>query len=656
MGHILRHDNNSQGYAMISKSNTVEVWERLVEGLMALTNSKWTKALKDAIANNTHADDIQHIRASLGLVNPDVGSARSRNNEATYQDKLSALMEAIEAKMLDKHGEQLGLQWVDTHNSQMSNGRKPDGVLMVRKPGVTNNWNDAAVCFEVKSDEFSASAPVLRGQVLADMRDMAYHQPRRYSIVFGISRGGEVNIYLCTVSKVYHATIGCLPGDGALDQDINNVILFLLVLYEQLPEDHCGFLVPKARGIFDPFCAGDMAKFDQPLSHDGVLREAQIVMEQNKSFSGRRDKLTGSRSWLYTANVYSQGKITHREVIHKLNWCLNGQSEAQIHARVVDMGVPYMPQLIDSATVDIASDKYIGEILLIGDCGEQVCKYFQRLTGVSVHSIVDIFAGYLHALLAASTGDENYYVLHRDISSGNLLVKDGKPYVIDWGCGLVAKKGELREPSTTSAVGTAPFMSIRVLCQAGYRSLLEDLESLFLVFSFCLWNRYGDGQTRAKKDEFAKMWSGALKTEQMISTRNKWLLNHKTYWREMSIDKVPDYIKRLAEGMYDLLFSDCGTFIENIGKEVNDSRTHRFKAEAWADVFKSAMDLAAKDNRTGFEHVASLCKYVHDTPDCALTSLEGVMPYTTPSNKRGWKRGLSDQSLSPESKSRKLST
>ncbi|KAJ2528265.1 hypothetical protein EV175_007470, partial [Coemansia sp. RSA 1933] len=88
----------------------------------------------------------------------------------------------------------------------------------------------------------------------------------------------------------------------------------------------------------------------------------------------------------------------------------------------------------------------------------------------------------------------------------------------------------------------------------------------------------------------------------MISTRNKWLLNHKTYWREMSINKVPDYIKRLAEGMYDLLFSDCGMFVKNIGKEVNDPHIHRFKAEEWADVFKRAMDLAAKDNCTGFEH------------------------------------------------------
>ncbi|KAJ2526515.1 hypothetical protein EV175_007642, partial [Coemansia sp. RSA 1933] len=152
-------------------------------------------------------------------------------------------------------------------------------------------------------------------------------------------------------------------------------------------------------------------------------------------------------------------------------------------------------------------------------------------------------------------------------------------------------------------------MGIRVLSNKCDRSLLDDLESLFLVFSFCLWEKYGGGLYKERDDVFANMWRGALCFEDMISPRIQWLRNHKTYWGTMGIEKCPEHLTKLADGMYDLLFSDLGMDLDDFRIKNDDIRTSRFKAEDWVKLFADVMDQAKKDGRTGFDHVEALCKY-----------------------------------------------
>ncbi|KAJ1890780.1 hypothetical protein LPJ81_005874, partial [Coemansia sp. IMI 209127] len=251
----------------------------------------------------------------------------------------------------------------------MSNGRKPDGILVVRKPGSARKWSGVAVSFEIKSDEFDADASVLRGQVLTNLMDMAYDQPRRYSIAFGISQGGEVNVYLCTMRKVYYDCIGNLPCISAANDNINDFIRFLLVLYDELPKDHFGFHMRNDQGIYQPFCFGDISGFDQPSQEpgqEGILRTAKVSVLGDKAFSGRRHRYVGSRSWLYNASIRPKDTGKAMECILKLNWCTSDKAEAPVHKRAIYMSVPYTPCLLDSGTMPIdADDEYVGEVLLI---------------------------------------------------------------------------------------------------------------------------------------------------------------------------------------------------------------------------------------------------------------------------------------------------
>ncbi|KAJ2645762.1 hypothetical protein IWW40_005875 [Coemansia sp. RSA 1250] len=97
--------------------------------------------------------------------------------------------------------------------------------------------------------------------------------------------------------------------------------------------------------------------------------------------------------------------------------------------------------------------------------------------------IVDAFAGYAHTLIAAATMDtDTNFVLHRDVSTGNLMISNDKmPYVIDWGYGRICAENEVPSYSDKKMIGAAVYMSIRVLKQCWKRSVIDDLESLFLL-------------------------------------------------------------------------------------------------------------------------------------------------------------------------------
>ncbi|KAJ1767377.1 hypothetical protein LPJ74_005409 [Coemansia sp. RSA 1843] len=377
---------------------------------------------KDSLS---YASDIKSIFENFSLASPGAGDVLDKNKEEIYQDKLTMLMEIIDEHVRSKSNGTVGLQWKNTHSEVMSNKRKPYGVLHVCETGITKEWADITVSFEAKSDSFNSSSKELQGQILAKFRNMAHDQLCRYSISFGISKGGELYVYLRKISEVYYTRLGHIPCLSASENEVDSAII--------------------------------------------------------------RRKIVGSRSWLYSTITGVDTKANREQCMLKLHWCLRDLSEARIHKRVMGLDVPHTPQLIDSATIQIdATNAYIGEILLIEDSGIEINRFLINLDSSSVHRVVGVFAGYLHTLLVAATGDKCEYILHRDMSAGNLLVKGSKPYVIEWGCGLVAKKNESRTPSTISAVGTAPFMGIRILNKSNCRSLLEDLESLFLVLSYCL--------------------------------------------------------------------------------------------------------------------------------------------------------------------------
>ncbi|KAF5339940.1 hypothetical protein D9757_014437 [Collybiopsis confluens] len=86
------------------------------------------------------------------------------------------------------------------------------------------------------------------------------------------------------------------------------------------------------------------------------------------------------------------------------------------------------------------------------------------------------------ALKAHREACENAHILHRDISVGNIILCQGRGYLIDW---ERAKDINDKSPRTNSRTGTWQFLSRRLLSQQNHiHEIRDDLESFVFVVAY----------------------------------------------------------------------------------------------------------------------------------------------------------------------------
>ncbi|KAJ2082215.1 hypothetical protein H4R24_001736 [Coemansia sp. RSA 988] len=538
-------------------------------------------------------------------------------SESYHQQMLTELMKSIERSLPTEMNEGPHLLWGDTHRGPMNNRRMPDGVLSTSSMSTRREWRNVAVVFELKNDKHNPESDGLMGQLYQNFIDMARDQPRRYQLGLAVSKDSDIHVYQCTAEHVHYAKIGRLPLSGASMShliEIRAAVAFLLLLYVQLPKDGYGFIVPNLHGIYDSFSMTDILGrapiYTNAALGAGYLDNAVISVSDDKAFSGRRRNAFGARSWIYKAILRRGNNYPNFEHIFKLHFYEHGMSEAEIYQRVQNIGVPHVPSLLHSSAV--ASDHPTGlpgEILLVEDCGRSLGSFLEELPTNQGYKVIDIIAGYFHTLLAAANGDDDGYVLHRDISMNNLLVKDGRPFIIDWGCGINVLYKNERDPSTICRVGTAPYMGIRVLGGKLCRSLMDDLESLFLVLSHCLWRKYG------KADKYsADIWDCTCDQFILRDMRCQWLSSEHNYFNKMGLSKCPIALINFAAALYKLVIPHTGILVYGLLAN-DDPRLVNFKASEWIDALRAAMAGYGASNI----HTPCLDKlvvYVDTAPGC----------------------------------------
>ncbi|KAJ2363054.1 hypothetical protein H4S01_004494, partial [Coemansia sp. RSA 2610] len=220
-------------------------------------------------------------------------------------------------------------------------------------------------------------------------------------------------------------------------------------------------------------------------------------------------------------------------------------------------------------------------------------------------SIIDVFAGYVRALLAASEGQGTRFALHRDISATNLLVtKNCAPRVADWGFGCIDNDVARRTASTVERIGTAVYMGVRVLYGCDERSVVDDLESLFLVFGHCLWKEFG-----TKNPLYEGLWLGKSKTDVAILDREKWLVDKESLVDEMELSpRCPNALQHLLEAMYDALFSGTAR-IRLYRKSLKEMRVAARDVGEWQRIFTSSAELLDSYNANNMPCLYELRAY-----------------------------------------------
>ncbi|KAJ2516038.1 hypothetical protein GGI11_003572, partial [Coemansia sp. RSA 2049] len=155
----------------------------------------------------------------------------------------------------------------------------------------------------------------------------------------------------------------------------------------------------------------------------------------------RHRRLKGQRTWSYPAKCYD-GKI--HNTFFKFQWGYDGDFEIDVQQFVLAKGVPHVPKLLYTASVEgkgvgPKGQQFKGKALVMENVGGNIVWYAFDKDGLNMGDacIIDVFTGYVHTLIAAAViNRQDKYALHCNVSMGNLMVSDNdSPYVIDWGYG-----------------------------------------------------------------------------------------------------------------------------------------------------------------------------------------------------------------------------
>ncbi|KAJ2845626.1 hypothetical protein IWW36_004704, partial [Coemansia brasiliensis] len=331
-------------------------------------------------------------------------SDREKGAEKYYQCMVDALVTAVQDT--SELGNRLPIRWFSSFESPMQGKRKPDGIFVEASAGISSkDWHSVIAAMEIKGSTGSES--VLRGQLIQDFLDMSRDQARKLAIGLGVSGKLMVSMYLCDFREIMYSHLGILPSEDNTSPDNANiaVIRALRLFYSHLDPTY-GYLIPQRGGIIPGFSIsnalyGGYVRFDKSNYADRTLN-----IDKLRSFSGRRDRLGAARSWLFRVNFPSleAGKGLEEHLILKVNQDILSEREGEVHQRVLDMNVPYVPGLLVAAYPDKTSQYSHWEILLIEDAGMPIRKYLAWENALHACNLVDIFAGYSHTLLAANAG------------------------------------------------------------------------------------------------------------------------------------------------------------------------------------------------------------------------------------------------------------
>ncbi|KAJ2125509.1 hypothetical protein IW147_000861 [Coemansia sp. RSA 720] len=240
----------------------------------------------------------------------------------------------------------------------------------------------------------------------------------------------------------------------------------------------------------------------------------------------------------------------------------------------------YIPEVYLSGVLVKNSFGYRLEFLVLEDCGISIDTYAIRCRNVGTKAeqfsatlakSIKHVSGCLAKAYAAG-------VLHRDISAGNIAIKDGQTRLIDWGYSRARsdidipnldeierlfafdnKTASKEERQRDSLTGTNLFMSVQMLMGSTERSLIHDLESLFFVGLYTLAKFQGSIGSKSDKLPLGFRCVG---NEETAAIRVGCLSVEKNYLSKFGIRDCPDVIARVFDSMYRTLFMHKGRYID----------------------------------------------------------------------------------------------
>ncbi|KAJ2058143.1 hypothetical protein GGI17_005223 [Coemansia sp. S146] len=544
-------------------------------------------------------------------------------------------VQAGESSLLEQYSRKLHDCFDGQKTSLSGTELRPD-ILFIPALTLPNAFSNVSMVLEAKKWTSDANAYLTHIGQLADYAlELRACQPtRRYIPVFFLY-GHKLDLVVFTHRGYLRTYIGPVffgTGDHNRETTSNDIGKSLRQLWflMTLPVNRCGFLfnspeVPTRWRLDTTTVPAAITSLDgQPKEVTGFGSQDTDVLVGDPI--SRPVRIVGRCTYLFKATY--KGK----DAVMKLSWIpTNRMPEGAVYRVLEKHSVPNLPNIYKSGVVVKHFDGYRLEFLVMEYCGVSVVDHIRGLLGNSrtitkaapqATTYVSQVVSTLSAALAAN-------VLHRDVSGGNIAIKGGNAYVIDWGYAKALKKPDnedfakqltaywafdwdevteierLKDPFT----GTPLYMSARLLLAAVERSIYDDLESLMYVVLDAFSDRPRAGDSGEQPLGFMFLSSATTACTRITCT-----LSEERFLDFFGVKSVNTSVpKELLMAMRRFLFFDGG---EHIGARIlentdfprvfDESAAVVFMGEANTESIKSMVTTQAAQSPLPLDTAASV--------------------------------------------------
>ncbi|KAJ2318265.1 hypothetical protein IWW52_002661, partial [Coemansia sp. RSA 2704] len=330
-------------------------------------------------------------------------------------------------------------------------------------------------------------------------------QPTRLFAPVIYLHGGRLTLFTFARGACYRSELGqfCHSKSDPKYEDIGRVrdTLFYLFFILSLPPHKFGHFCDVG-SVRESCVVRLIHRRDLNGGIDSVLADAVI------------DDSTDSLSYELDANshikrpVNPRGRLAHvfrvnhegKPAVLKLSWTpTDRMPESAVYDALRAAGIENTPTMVDSGIIVEDLFGYRVEYLVTEDAGVSLSDYLQARKTNGNDWVCDFAKSAMLEVVRCLAQAWAAGILHRDVSSGNVMVKDGRATLIDWGYAklvddgpantdaLAAKWGYAKhvvnaaEEAHDPVTGTVLFMSIPVLVGSTNRSVIDDVESMLYV-------------------------------------------------------------------------------------------------------------------------------------------------------------------------------
>ncbi|KAI9474889.1 hypothetical protein BX667DRAFT_507170 [Coemansia mojavensis] len=324
-------------------------------------------------------------------------------------------------------------------------------------------------------------------------------QPTRTFVPVLFINGVQLSMFVFTRDICYRTELGafCHSNAQVNEVDASRVGMTLCRL---------AFLLTRPPKQFGQFCDTGSCKmnyiqFAHPADGSG-LAHAEI----GKISSDTMVEITEKRRIKRPINP--RGRLSHvfdtvlggRKVFLKLSWTpVNRLPESAVYSVLQSANIPYVPTLLDSGIIDKDTFGYRIEYLIIADAGKPLAKHLEENAKHGIQKVSELASTALKQVSICLAKAWDAGILHRDVSKGNVVIKNGQATLIDWGYAKLIPNSSLdidalarkwffdkdlvmeNEELHDSLTGTPLYMSVKVLTGSNFRGVEDDVESMLYV-------------------------------------------------------------------------------------------------------------------------------------------------------------------------------